>query len=86
MNRRSDQLVLEVLAAICPGDRLGLGSSHTRLSCTDPRESVAPRARRPALQKLPKLREKTGNSKLSGNGAANRVMPYLNSVQDKLKK
>ena len=86
MKRRSEQIVLEVLTAICPGNPLGLGSSHTKLSDTDLRESVAPRARRPALQKLPKLREKAGKSKLSGNGAANRAIPYLNSVQDKLKK
>lgn len=72
--------------AACPGNPLGLGSSHTKLSCRDLRESVALRARRPVLQRLPKLREKIGNSKPSGNGAANRVIPYLNSVQDKLKK
>jgi len=42
LNRRSDQIVREVLTAICPGSPLGLGSCHTKLSCTDLPESVVP--------------------------------------------
>jgi len=32
------------------------------------------------------VREKIGNGKLSGNGVPSRVISYLNSVQEKLKK